>query len=84
MKNEFIPYEEALALKELGFNEELCYGFYDEMDNFTNKHLDGLGKNMEYGSHLNMMIVTVLKLIYVGMLVNVLNMESVLYFLQMN
>lgn len=33
MKNEFIPYEEALALKELGFNEELCYGFYDEMDN---------------------------------------------------
>jgi hypothetical protein len=33
MKNEFVPYEEALALKELGFDEELCYGFYDEMDN---------------------------------------------------
>jgi hypothetical protein len=33
MNKEFVPYEEALALKELGFNEELCYGFYDEMDN---------------------------------------------------
>lgn len=31
MKNEFIPYEEALALKELGF-EELCFGFYREED----------------------------------------------------
>jgi hypothetical protein len=28
MKNEFIPYEEALAMKELGFDEELCFGFY--------------------------------------------------------
>jgi hypothetical protein len=27
MKNEFIPYEEALALKELGFDED-CFGFY--------------------------------------------------------
>ena len=24
MKNEFIPYEEALALKELGFDEDVC------------------------------------------------------------
>jgi len=29
MKNEFIPYEEALALKELGFDEK-CYGYYTE------------------------------------------------------
>ena len=28
MKNEFIPYEQALALKELGFNEE-CFSFYN-------------------------------------------------------
>ena len=28
MKKEFIPYEQALALKELGFNEP-CLGFYD-------------------------------------------------------
>jgi hypothetical protein len=32
MSKEFIPYEEALALKELGFDEELCFGFYDDMD----------------------------------------------------
>jgi len=28
MKNEFIPYEQALALKELGFDEQ-CFSFYD-------------------------------------------------------
>jgi hypothetical protein len=28
MKNEFIPYEQALALKWLGFNES-CLGYYD-------------------------------------------------------
>jgi len=27
MENDFIPYEKALALKELGFNQP-CYGFY--------------------------------------------------------
>ena len=27
MKNEFIPYEQALALKQLGFNEP-CFGYY--------------------------------------------------------
>jgi hypothetical protein len=27
MKKEFIPYEQALTLKELGFNEE-CFGYY--------------------------------------------------------
>ena len=28
MKNEFIPYEQALALKKLGFDES-CLGYYD-------------------------------------------------------
>jgi len=28
MKNEFIPYEQALALKELGFDEQ-CFSFYN-------------------------------------------------------
>jgi len=28
MKNEFIPYEQALALKELGFDAE-CFSFYN-------------------------------------------------------
>ena len=27
IENEFIPYEQALALKELGFNKE-CFGYY--------------------------------------------------------
>jgi hypothetical protein len=31
MNKEFIPYEDALALKELGFDEP-CFGFYDDMD----------------------------------------------------
>jgi hypothetical protein len=33
MNREFIPYEEALALKELGFNEP-CRGFYDADEEF--------------------------------------------------
>ena len=28
MKNEFIPYDQAVDLKELGFDEE-CFGYYD-------------------------------------------------------
>ena len=31
MKKEFIPYEQALALKELGFDEP-CFGFYNNAD----------------------------------------------------
>jgi len=34
MEKEFIPYEQALALKELGFNED-CFGWY----NWTGKDL---------------------------------------------
>lgn len=36
MKNEFIPYEQALALKELGFNEP-CFGKYDIYGSFDHK-----------------------------------------------
>jgi len=32
MKTEFIPYEQALELKELGFDEP-CFGFFDRKDN---------------------------------------------------
>jgi hypothetical protein len=37
MKNEFIPYEQALALKELGFNEP-CFGYHlnNEFQFFAN------------------------------------------------
>jgi hypothetical protein len=31
MQNEFIPYEQALALKELEFDDD-CFGFYDTFD----------------------------------------------------
>ena len=35
MKREFVPYEQALELKQLGFNEP-CFGFYDENLYFPN------------------------------------------------
>jgi hypothetical protein len=35
MEKEFIEYEQALALKELGFDEP-CFGFYDESLYFPN------------------------------------------------
>ena len=35
MEKEFIPYEQALALKELGFDDE-CFGFYS----INNQHYD--------------------------------------------
>jgi hypothetical protein len=41
MKNEFIPYEQALELKELGFNEE-CFAYY------YNKELS-FGARVAYG-----------------------------------
>ena len=45
MEKEFLPYEVALYLKELGFNES-CLGFYDEFSN--NKvcygYSDGINK----------------------------------------
>jgi hypothetical protein len=41
MKKEFIPYEQALALKELGFDEE-CLGYY------FNKQLS-FGAKTSYG-----------------------------------
>ena len=35
MKNEFIPYEEAIALKELGFNEP-CFSYFTVFGKFSN------------------------------------------------
>ena len=34
MEKEFVPYEQALELKELGFDEE-CFGFYIETGQWT-------------------------------------------------
>ena len=41
MENEFIPYKQALALKELGFNEE-CFKIFidDKLEFFTKGKLD--------------------------------------------
>jgi hypothetical protein len=38
MKNEFIPYEQAVALKELGFDEP-CFGYRAEGDDVMIKHI---------------------------------------------
>jgi len=38
MNKEFIPYEQALELKELGFNKE-CLAYYD----YEGLHIDSLG-----------------------------------------
>ena len=45
MKTEFIPYEQALELKQLGFDEP-CFAFYDESLYFPNN------KN-QYGTFCN-------------------------------
>lgn len=42
MKKEFIPYIQALALKELGFDEP-CFGYYSEKDFFID-----LPSNIQY------------------------------------
>ena len=46
MKNEFIPYEQALALKELGFDEP-CFGWFDtgylRVGCFESEYVQGLG-----------------------------------------
>lgn len=43
MKNEFIPYEEALALKELGFDEE-CFGCYTKDKELSLDYSDNKGE----------------------------------------
>ena len=50
MNNEFVPYEIALALKELGFDEP-CFGFYNNADgNVWIKHtIDESIKNIYIG-----------------------------------
>jgi len=53
MEKEFIPYEQALALKELGFDEP-CFGYYkpngelDYIENHILKDFPYLAKNSEW------------------------------------
>ena len=46
VSKEFIPYEEALALKELGFNEKECLGFWSKIHGlFITKTTGELNEN---------------------------------------
>ena len=53
MNKEFVPYEQALALKELGFDEP-CFGYYkpngelDYIENHILKDFPYLAKNSEW------------------------------------
>jgi hypothetical protein len=46
MNKEFIPYEQALALKELGFDEE-CFWWYD-FEKQLRKDIHGFNTNSKY------------------------------------
>ena len=48
MTNEFIPYEQALALKELGF-DELCFGWYNQKQALLWFDQDNFWDNMDEG-----------------------------------
>jgi hypothetical protein len=45
MKNEFVTYEQALALKELGFDEP-CFSFYIDVDKFLYTNQKWLDYNL--------------------------------------
>jgi hypothetical protein len=36
MENEFVSYEHAIRLKELGFDEP-CFGFYTQIEKISNR-----------------------------------------------
>lgn len=44
INKEFIPYEQALELKQLGFIEE-CFAYYDIVDEYTNNFCIGYKKS---------------------------------------
>lgn len=47
MKNEFVPYEIALALKELGF-DELCFRWYGNKDKLITLQKDNNISNIKF------------------------------------
>ena len=47
MEKEFIPYEQAVALKELGFDEP-CFGYYTSPDGLTLEQPDGKNGQFVY------------------------------------
>ena len=65
MKNEFIPYEQALALKELGFNEP-CFGryYYKESWPILNPNSGETELTFEFGQYIRQTKVTTLVPLY--------------------
>lgn len=47
MENHFIPYEQALELKELGFDEE-CLKWYVHSNNLSDDHIFLIGKDEHF------------------------------------
>ena len=45
MKNEFVPYEEALALKELGVDKK-CFGFYSPIHDLMICNTSGINEEV--------------------------------------
>lgn len=55
MENEFVPYEQALALKELGFDEN-CFGFFWVTENHTSfLHIEFMIGKMNRLNKLNIL-----------------------------
>ncbi len=49
MKNEFINYNQALKLKELGFDEP-CFGYYSEGELIFNSHTNNYMQRFRYSA----------------------------------
>ena len=49
MTQEFVPYEQALALKELGFDEH-CFGYYSEGELILNSHTNNHMQRFRYSA----------------------------------
>ena len=49
MKQEFIPYEQALELKKLGFDEP-CFGYYSEGELILNSHTNNHMQRFRYSA----------------------------------
>jgi hypothetical protein len=65
MNKEFIPYEEALALKELGFDEP-CFGryYYKELYPMLNPQSEETELVFEFGQYIKQTEVTILAPLY--------------------
>jgi hypothetical protein len=65
IKNEFIPYEQALALKELGFDES-CFGryYYKESYPMLNPNSGETELVFEFGQYIKQTEITILAPLY--------------------